>query len=189
MRLAAPALLFSSLALAAACTPVPSDPATVTAAANAKLPAYKGDLADRFDDGIEPHAVGLALDNYTTPKGDPQLRARAEQADVVLRGRITTVTGQVESGNHIYQVSFHALERLAGKHPVGDDFTVRIDSTSPSLGIVKAMEGQLVGKTLVMFVRNFVRPDGEAELHFHAMPDQPDVIAAVKEAVILDEVK
>jgi hypothetical protein len=194
MRLAASFALVAlvsatSASLGLACTPVPSDPATVTAAANAKLPAYKGDLADRFDDGIEPHAVGLALDTYATPKGDPRLRARAEQADVVLRARINTVTGQVESGNHIYQVSFHALERLAGQHPVGDDFTVRIDAASPSLGIVQAMEGQLVGKTLVMFVKNFVRADGDAQLHFHAMPDQPDVIAAVKEAVILDEVK
>jgi hypothetical protein len=188
MRFAAAVLLFGSLALGA-CTPIATDPAALTAAANAKLPPYKGDLADRFDDTIEPHAVGLALDNYAMPKGDPKLRARAQLADVVVRGRITTVTGQVESGNHVYQVSFHVLERLGGQHPVGDDFTVRFDATSPSLGIVRSMEGQLVGKTLVMFAKKFLRPDGDTEVHFHAMADEPDVIAAVKEAVILDEVK
>ncbi len=101
------------------------------------------------------------------------------------------MTGQIESGNRIYQVSFHAVERLAGKHSVGDDFTVRVDKTSPSLGIVRSMEGQLVGKTLDVFVKTFAHPGegGDHDLHFHAMADSADVASAVKEAVILDEVK
>jgi hypothetical protein len=173
--------------LTASCTPNPTDATTVTS--NAQLPVYKGSLADQFDDAIEPHAVGLELDNYASPKGDPELRARAQAADVVVRGRVTTVTGQTEAGGKVYQLSFHAVERLAGQRPVGDDFTVRVDKTSPSLGIVKSMEGQLVGKTLDVFVKAFTRTDGDRDLHFHAMADAADVAAAIKEAVILDEVK
>lgn len=153
------------------------------------LPQYAGDSADQFDDAIEPHAVGLALETYSAPKDDPKLRLRAHTADVVLRARVTTVTGQVSSGVRSYQLSFHAMERLAGKHPVGDEFTVDIDRTSPALGIVRSMEGQLVGKTLVIFAKTFARSDGEPVIHFHASADGADTAAAVKEAVVLDEVK
>ena len=110
-------------------------------------------------------------------------------ADIVLRARVATVTGESGGGVHSYQISFKTVERLAGKHPVGEEFTVRIDKNSPSLGIVKSMEGQLVGKTLVVFAKAFGRTDGGREIHFHAAADGADIAAAVKEAVILDEVK
>jgi hypothetical protein len=174
-----------ALALGPACAPNPAG----SAGPASKLPTYQGDLADQFDDTIEPHAVGLELENYASPKADKLLRTRAQAADVVVRGRITTVTGEEEAGNRFYHVSFHTLERLAGQNPVGDDFTVKVDKTSPSLGIVTSMEGQLIGKTLDVFVKGFARPDGDRALHFHATVDSPDVAAAVKDAVILDEVK
>jgi hypothetical protein len=185
MRLSPLALLVASLPLLA-CTPVGG---AGPGAVDPHAAVYKGDLADQFDDAIESHAIGLELENYVDPKTDMRLRARAQAADVVARSRVTTVTGEVESGNRFYQVSFHVIERLAGKHPVGDDFTVRIDKTSPSLGIVRSMEGQLVGKTLDVFVKAFPRPDGDRDLHFHATIDSPEAAAAVREAVILDEVK
>jgi hypothetical protein len=153
------------------------------------LPAYGGDSADQFDDAIEAHAVGLELETYTSPKSDPRLRARAQAADVVVRARVQTVTGEAGAGSRSYQVSFKTVAHLAGKGPIGDEFTVRIDKTSPALGIVKSMEGQLVGKTLVVFAKAFSRPDGDRDIHFHASADAADVAAAVKEAVILDEVK
>jgi hypothetical protein len=169
----------------AACGPAGPD----AKAPGASLPPYGGDSADQFDDTIEPHAVGLELENYTVPKNDPRLRARAQAADVVVRARVQTVTGEASSGIRSYQVSFKTVATLASKHPIGDEFTVRIDKTSPSLGIVKSMEGQLVGKTLVVFAKAFGRPDGDRDVHFHASSDSSDVADAVKEAVILDEVK
>jgi hypothetical protein len=174
-----------ALVALSACTPIPEGGGAVAP----KSAAYKGDLADQFDDAIEAHAIGLELDNYADPKSDARLRARAQAADIVARARVTTVTGETESGNRQYQVSFHVVERLAGKHPVGDDFTVRVDKNSPSLGIVRSMEGQLVGKSLDVFVKAFPRGDGDRDLHFHATIDSPEVAAAVHEAVILDEVK
>jgi hypothetical protein len=162
------------------------DPATSPASS---LPAYRGEVADQFDDTIEAHAVGLELENYTAPKNDLRLRTRAQAADVVVRARIQTVTGEAGSGAHSYQLSFKVVATLGGKRPLGEEFMVRVDKTSPSLGIVKSMEGQLVGKAVIVFAKAFSRPSGEREIHFHAAADSPDVAAAVKEAVILDEVK
>ncbi len=169
-----------------ACTPIQAGGA---GAVDPHAAVYKGDLADQFDDAIESHALGLELDTYLDPKIDPKLHARAQAADIVARVRVTTVTGEMESGVRLYQVSFHIVERLAGKHPVGDDFTVRLDKNSPSLGIVKSLEGQLVGKPLDVFVKSFPRGDGEHDLHFHATIDSPEAAAAIRDAVILDEVK
>ncbi len=182
--------LASLIAVAVACVPIGCGPSTPAGSApTSSLPAYGGPAADSFDDTIEPHAVGLELENYESPKNDLRLRARAQSADVVVRARVQTVTGESGSGVRSYQLSFKTVERVAGKRPVGDEFTVRIDKTSPSLGIVKSMEGQLVGKTLVIFAKAFARPDGEREIHFHASADGPDDVEDVKEAVILDEVK
>lgn len=166
-----------------------ASPEAGAAAPASTLPTYGGDSADQFDDTIEPHAVGLELESHVAANNDPKLRARAQSADIVVRARVATVTGEAGAGVNSYQISFKTVERLAGKHPVGDEFTVRIDKTSPSLGIVKSMEGQLVGKTLVVFAKAFGRTDGGREIHFHAAADGADISAAVKEAVILDEVK
>jgi hypothetical protein len=185
-RLLSMGLLLGGLASLPACGASPGEGAVRP---GASLPAYGGEGADQFDDTIEPHAVGLALENYASPKSDPRLRARAQAADVVVRARVQTVTGESGSGVRSYQISFKTVERIAGKHPVGDEFTVRVDKSSPSLGIVKSMEGELVGKTLVIFAKAFGKPDGEREIHFHASADGPEVAEAVKEAVILDEVK
>jgi hypothetical protein len=185
------AICASAMAVALAftvigCGPSMADPVAPPASS---LPKYDATNADQFDDAIEPHAVGLELETYSDPKSDPRLRARAQAADAVVRARVMTVTGETGSGSHTYQVTFKELAHLGGKHPLGDEFTVRIDKTSPSLGIVRSMEGQLVGKTLVVFAKAFSRPDGDRDIHFHASADAQDVADAVKEAVILDEVK
>ena len=40
----------------------------------------------------------------------------------------------------------------------------------------------IVGKTFIVFVLIFGRPDGDRERHFHFAPDTKPVLAAVKEA-------
>jgi hypothetical protein len=47
------------------------------------------------------------------------------------------------------------------------------------------MEQQMVGKSLIVFVRAFVRPDGDQELHFHIGPDTKEEINAVRDAAAL----
>jgi hypothetical protein len=164
----------------------PSSPGAQSGA-NRPLPAYSGHATELFDDAIEPKAVGLELEQASSPKSDPRFRERAQVSDVVVRARVSTVTGKVEGPETTYQVGFKVLDTLTGHHPVGDEFTVRFDKNSPSSGILKSFEGRLVGKTMVVFVRAFVRPDADHELHLHASADSTDVVAAVKEAVALEE--
>ncbi len=183
----------SCLVLAAlasvSCTPMPV--AANGADQGHSLPAYSGPSADEFDDAIEPHAVGLELETYASPSSDPALRKRSEAADLVVRARIATVTGESEAGNRSYELSFKTVERLTSKKdsPIGEAFTVKIDRRSPSLGVLRAMEGQLIGRTLVVFAKEFARADGEHEVHFHAAADSAAVASAVRQAVILEEVK
>src|SRR4051812_43851630 len=113
------------------------------------LPAYAGHATELFDDAIEPKAVGLELDQTSTPRGDPLLRERAQLSDVVVRARVSTVTGKVEGVDTTYQIGFRVLETLGGKHPVGEEFNVRFAKGSPSSGILKSFEGRLVGKSMV----------------------------------------
>ena len=134
-----PSLASLFLIAALGCPSCASAPTNASTSADVTrgLPAYSGQPADEFDDTIEPHAVGLELETYASPKNDPALRRRAEAADLVARARVATVTGKSEAGNRSYELSFKTVERLAGKREalVGDDFTVRIDRASPSLGI------------------------------------------------------
>jgi len=149
------------------------------------LPAYAGHAAELFDDIIEPGAVGLTLDGRPDPRADRALRERTQVGDAVLRVRATTVTAKQEDSGVRYAVGLHTLESVAGPFPPGETFEVTVGPLNPSTGILKTMEGQVVGKTFVVFVRAFVRPDGDQELHFHFAPDTKDELAAVRDAAAL----
>jgi hypothetical protein len=179
------ALLGGGGAVLPGCTPI--QPAVRP---TSSLPRYAGDIVDLFDDVIDPHAVGLELEGRTDPRSDPKVRNRSQMADLVARARVTTVTGELDGLEKAYQVGFKSVDHLAGKGTdIGDDFVVRVDKNTPAVGIVKNFEGRLVGKVFVVSVKAFSRMDGERELHFHADIDAPDVVAAVREAVVLEEVK
>jgi hypothetical protein len=152
------------------------------------LPAYAGRAAELFDDTIEPAAVGMDFDKGYTPKADPMLRERAQTSDAVLRVKISTVTGKKDGPEHNFQLGMHVVEKLAGSHPPPPDFTVTVNKTSESHGIMKNFEGRLVGYPFIAFVREFVRPDGDRDFHFHLAPDSKEVKSAVGDAVILGEI-
>ena len=156
---------------------------------NRPLPAYAGRAADLFDDTIEPAAVGLDFDKSYSPKADTTLRERAQVSDAVVRVRVSTVTSKKDGPESTYQLGLHLVEKIYGSHVPGEDFNVQITKTSESHGVMKNFETRLVGYPFVAFVREFVRPDGDHELHFHLAPDTKEVKAAVAEAVILGEVK
>lgn len=153
------------------------------------LPTWAGHQVEVFDDTIEPAAVGLDLDKGYSPRGDPMLRERAQLADGVLRVKITTVTAKTDGPDSVYQLGLNTIEKMAGKNPPPAQFTLHVGKTSESHGIMRSFESRLVGKDFVAFVREFARPDGERELHFHLAPDSKDVRAAVGDAVLLGELK
>jgi hypothetical protein len=151
-------------------------------AANRPLPAYAGHSTELFDDAIEARAVGLELDQPTDPRTDSLLRERAQVGDAVLRVRVSTVSAKEEDVGTRYVLGFEVLEKLAGPFPPSNDFVLVVDKSGKGLGIVRAFQGRLVGKSFVAFVRSFVRPDGDHEIHFHIAPDSKEEAAAVRAA-------
>ena len=117
------------------------------------------------------------------------LRERAQVGDAVLRVRVSTVTAKTNGPDAQFQLGLHTVEKLAGKYPPPVNFTVQIDKTSESHGIMKNFESRLVGYSFVAFVREFAHPNGERELHFHLAPDTKEVKAAVGDAMVMGELR
>jgi hypothetical protein len=153
------------------------------------LPSYAGHAIELYDDAIDPAAVGLDYQKSYAARSDARLRERTQVSDAVLRVRVATVTSKNDGPESTYQLGLHTLEPMSGKHPPPPDFTVRIDKSSESHGIMRNLESRLVGYSFVAFVREFVRPDGDSELHFHLAPDTKEVKAAVIDAIALQELK
>ncbi len=147
------------------------------------LPSYTGHLAMLYDDGIEGTAVGFAGEgkNYR-PKYDPLFRERSQVADGVVRLKITTIHAKVDTTGTSYVLGCRVEQRLAGAYSPTGDFELRVASTAPSTGILRSLDSNIVGMRFVGFVRSFVRPDGDSELHFHLAPDTPTVTEAAAEA-------
>jgi hypothetical protein len=156
-----------------------------------EYPPYTGRSVDLFDDGIDPIAVGYQLEPGPSPSTDAKLRERVQTGDAVVRARVVTVTSKNEDAGRSWQLGLHTLGRLAGTGPLDADFTLDVEATDPGAGMVKAFESNLVGASFVVAVRTFARAGspGDADLHFHLLADKADVLAAVKEAALLEQVK
>jgi hypothetical protein len=156
------------------------------------LPPYVGHATELFDDGIDPTAVGFPGDPSGSPLGDNRVRERTQIGDAVVRARVRTVTSKVEDRGNSWQIGFHVVERLGGAGPLEADFTVPVLASDPAAGIVHAFEARLIGKTFIVFVREFSHagsPQGDpGDLRFHVSGDTPDENKAVRAAVALEAV-
>lgn len=165
----------------AACAP----PAAV--ARKAAYPTYEGRFAELFDDAIEASAVGLSVNARPTPRSDAVLQERAHVSDGIVKVRVKTVTTKTEGDQMAYVLEFEPFARLGGKHAPASSFSIRFDKAAPAFGIARSFEGRLVGKTFIAFVRQFTNGGGDDAFHIHLAPSTPDVEAAVREAMLLDE--
>lgn len=179
-RRALATLVVSAAVALAACGP--SKPA------ERPLPSYSGHVVALFDDGIEPSAVGITGDKRAyQPKYDPLFLERVQTADAVLRVRVVTVVAKQEARGTSFVLKLRTEKQLGGAHPPPEDFQVAVGTDAPSVGILRTLDSQIVGKRFVAFVRSFVRPDSDAEMHFHLAPDTKEVVDGSTDATtILD---
>ncbi len=162
--------------------PIGCGPGGDAVAPKRPLPTYIGHEAELFDDGIEPRAVGLELETPDHPLHNPKFKERVDTADAVVRARVTTVTAREEDTGTAYQVSLKTLEKLTGSHPPSQTFTLDIDRRSGAVGVLRNFNGRLVGMSFIVFLRAYVRADGDQELHFHITQDAEDIKKAVTES-------
>lgn len=141
------------------------------------LPSYGAHFATLFDDGIDGSAVGFAGEGKSyRPKTDPLFRARLEAADGVVRIKVITVSAKVDSTGTTYILNCRVEQKLAGAHAPTGSVELRVAANGASAGILRNLSESIVGMRFVAFLRDFVRPDGDTETHFHFAPDTPIVV-------------
>lgn len=141
------------------------------------LSSYGAHFAALFDDGIEGAAVGFAGEAKSyRPKADSLFRPRVEASDGVVRLKVVTISAKADATGTSFILTCRVEQQLAGAHAPTGTIELRVPSAAPSAGILRSLSESVVGMHFVAFLRDFVRPDGEKETHFHFAPDTPAVV-------------
>jgi hypothetical protein len=152
------------------------------------FPPYTSHEAALFDDAIEPKVLGLGYDTpQVAPRADTGIFERAQTGDTVLRGKIDSVTVRGSGGATQFELGIRIDEAL-GKGEPPKNLVLRVDRTSPSWGMVRALEDRLSGRPMIAFIRTYGTETAETAIHFHIVPDEPAIAGAVREALSLDRV-
>lgn len=151
------------------------------------LAPWTGPQRDLFGDEIDPSSLGIVPPKPA--RKDPTLWARSQQADIVGRVKVQTVTVDSRGGDGTYHLGLRFANPLLAPSKLEErDFEVTVDLTDPSYGLVKAQDTGLQGRTFVGFLKRFGGGDDEVAVHFYLAPDSADVAAVVQEAVAVQEV-
>jgi hypothetical protein len=150
------------------------------------FPPYGGESAKLFDDRIDPNSVGLA-DVASKPRADPVLRARTQSAESVAKVRVSTVTVDSIGGKPAYHINLAVIDPLARRGFDDRSIEISVRPDSPAFGIVKWLDTRLIGRTFIGFFHRFGSSD-EVQVRFHLSADEPEVLAAVRDANTLSEV-
>jgi hypothetical protein len=182
MKLAGP--LFLLLASCSEATPVAVEPIR-------PLPAYSGAVVGLFDDGIEPEPPIAGFEPGASPTDSLILRERTELGDWVARVRVVTITSTRSDAGVSWQIALHTLETLAGERPAEADWTLRVSDDGAAAGVLRSLEGRLVERTFIVFLREFAPSEaaGRRELHFHMAGEDQDQLGAVRVAALLAQVR
>jgi hypothetical protein len=181
IRLAMVSLLISAPLATVACQPQQAGPeAPVLDSLPEFSAAQDGQL---FDDVVDAAALGLELDP-TTYAGDRTLRTRAERADIVALVKVTTMTEEDIGGKAgLHLILTPQGEPLAASYPL-EPLHISLNINSPSYAPFKQVGPKAAGKTMIALWKRF-REKGKVAYHWHIIPNTPEALQAVKEAVAL----
>jgi hypothetical protein len=176
------------LALALGLGATACEPGQPAAGPASDLPPWEGHAQEVFDDNIDPAAVGLTLEG-PSPRLDVHLRERAQTSDVVARVRVQTVTVDSVGDQQTYHLGIQVgVPTLTAAKLPDRAFELSIKPQSPGFGIARSFDARLRGQTFVGFIKRYVTADGDPVVHWHLAPDTAEVVAAIKEAVMLREI-
>lgn len=160
---------------------------TVQSAKTLGLPLWNGTDRDLFGDEIDPASLGFLAPK--SPRKDQALWARSQQAEIVGRVRVKTVTADSRGGESTYHLGLQFANPLLGESKLEErEFEITVEPRAPAYGLVKAQDTAMQGKTFVGFLKRFAGPDDEVAIHFYLAPDSADVAAVVQEAIAVKEV-
>ena len=144
-----------------------------------ELPPYTEDEQRIFDDSIAPEVFGLSVER-TSYVDEPEFVERVQFADYITRAKLQTVTADSVKDRPQYRVVLTLLgEPIAGLAP-RRQIELVVGRASPSLNLLRSMATDAVGRTTIVFVREY-RLNEQRVLHFRSEPDSQDVLDAVRE--------
>jgi hypothetical protein len=178
--------LLAAASLGSGCEPKQPATAAPRFAANAGRPPWKGALARQFDDTLEPH--WLTSGTSAGPSSDLWFGSRTQAADYVLRVQVVSTTTRGVGPAQGYLLTLRVMGApLAGPQPPTDTIEVEIRRDNPLLTAVRLQDLKLTRRTFIAFFKGFSGP-GAADFHWYLAGDDPQVVAAVRDARALSDV-
>lgn len=143
-----------------------------------ELPEYSPQESSAFDDSFAPEVFDP---DASAPKGE-RFEKGVQQADVIVPARLTAINAKRSGGSVRYQmIADPSGTPLKGTLGPGS-LEFEISPGSPSLGMLKALDTQLVGTKLILLVRRY-QADGKMVMHFRAEADTVPSREAITEAL------
>ncbi|MBM4357164.1 MAG: hypothetical protein FJ096_03555 [Deltaproteobacteria bacterium] len=135
-------------------------------------------MAALFDDAISPTVIGLSLAGFAAGS-DPALVERTQQAELIARVRVTTLSRDANGQRARYVLTVRIEpNRLVDQGIAAKQLDLVVPEDSPSFSLIDNQESFFRGARFVLFARRFGGQDGP-ELHWHAVADTEEAARAI----------
>lgn len=158
-----------------------------TMVAKAQLSPWEGRLAELFDDRID--RLSLDTGKPTSPRSDELLKHRAQAADLILRVRVVSVTTDRMAGLAVHHLLVEpAGEPVAGRAGSQAAYDLQLTEQNPFFGVISRQGQRVVGRHFIAYIKQFAGAEGP-ETHWFMSAESPEVVAAIRDAHLLMEVR
>lgn len=142
------------------------------------LPDYSGAMQRIFDDEFGGLTLGTSLSDLEAGTNG-LLSKRILSAQKISVCSVDTVTEGSVGPNLAAIVDLRSPGLSLTSSGPGDCPKLQVAATSFSYSVLRQSGGSLVGKSVVIFVRDF-KEDGNVRKHWHVEPDRPEIRASVQ---------